>query len=151
MARRLFYFRPGEEARMLARLEFGCDESGKCEAILTYPIAGMPWRRNVWRSFDFQIGREAAKLLLSEVARIRAEHPSECLESKECWNDTLEKGNHIARDRQSGTLCYSVAIERDDGGFDDQYLIKENFEGFVNSALYVTVADLVARHERLST
>ena len=136
---------------MLARLQFGCHESGECEAILTYPIAGMPWRRNISRQFNFQIDRETAELLLSEVVRIRTEHPRQCLESKDCWTDTSEKGNHITRDRQTDTLCYSVAIERGDGGFDDDYSIRENFGGFVNSALYVTVADLVARYERLSS
>lgn len=135
---------------MLARLQFGCEEDGKCGAILTYPIPGMPWRRNIWRSFNFDVGAETAALLFSEVKRLRLEYPRECLTNvNKLWNDTSEKGNGIARDRKSGTPCYSIAISRDDGGFDEQYFIKENSDALLNSALYRVVSDLVAAHERL--
>ena len=134
---------------MLARLQFGCDETGECGATLTYPIQAMPWRRNIMRSFNFDVGPETADLLFSEVARLRTEHPQECLAEPELWSDASEKGNGITRDRKSGTLCYSIAIHRDDGGFDEQYSIRENSDAFLNSALYRVVSDLVAAHERL--
>ena len=150
MSRHLFYFRPGEEARMLARLQFGCDEDGKCGATLTYPIQGLPWRRNITKSFEFDIGAETAERLFSDVMRLRLEHPGECLtDVDKLWNDTSEKGNGIARDRKSGTPCYSIAIWRDDGGFDEQYLLKENSGALLNSAIYRIVTDLVAPHEKL--
>jgi hypothetical protein len=149
MSRQLFYFRPGEEVRMLARLQFGCEESGECGATLTYPIRGMPWRRNIMRGFDFDVGPELAEALFSDVARLRADYPGECLGEAQLWNDLSEKGNGITRDRKSGTLCYSIAIHRDDGGFDAQYSIKENSEALLNSLLYQVVADLVAKHERV--
>lgn len=47
-----FVFRPGEERRMLTRCQFGITEEG-CGATFTYPIKGMPWRRNVVKSFRF--------------------------------------------------------------------------------------------------
>ena len=135
---------------MLARLHFGCDEGGKCGATLTYPIQGMPWRRNIIKSFEFDVGAEAAEQLFSEVTRLRMEHPRECLTNvNKLWNDTSEKGNGIARDRRSGTSCWSIVIARDDGGFDEQYFIKENSDALLNPALYRVVTDLVAEHERL--
>lgn len=134
---------------MLARLQFGCEEGGKCGATLTYPIKGMPWRRNIMRGFAFDVGPDTAELLFSEVARLRAEYPRECLAEAELWSDASEKGNGITRDRKSGTLCYTIAIHRDDGGFDEQYSIKETSDALLNSALYRVVADLVASHERV--
>jgi hypothetical protein len=150
MSRHLTYFRPGEEARMLARLQFGCHESGGCGATLTYPINGFPWRRNIMKSFEFDVDAETVNLLFSEVTRIRVEHPRECLTAvSRLWNDTSEKGNGITRDRKSGTLCYSIVIARDDGGFDEQCSIREDSDAFLNSALYRVVTDLVAPHENL--
>ena len=143
------YFRPGEEARMLARLQFGCGESGGCGAFLTYPIRGMPWRQNIMRTFEFEVGRETTKLLLSEVARIRVEHPRECLEEADLWSDTSEKANGITRDRKSATLCYSLLIWRDDGGFDDQYSIREDSHALLESDLFRIISNLVAPHERI--
>ena len=134
---------------MLARLQFGCDENGKCGATLTYPIPGMPWRRNIMRGFQFDVSEETAELLFSEVVRLRLDYPRECLTETELWSDPSEKGNGITRDRKSGTLCYSIAIHREDGGFDEQYSIKETSEAFLSSALYRVVTDLVAGHERL--
>lgn len=135
---------------MLARLQFGCDESGKCGATFTYPIKGMPWRRNIMRGFEFDVGAEIVELLFSEVTRLRQEHPRDCLtDITKLWNDTSEKGNAITRDRKSGTLCYSIVIARDDGDFDEQYTIREDSEAFLSSALYRVVTDLVAPHERL--
>jgi hypothetical protein len=149
MSRRLFYFRPGEEARMLARVQFGCDESGKCGVTFTYPIHGMPWRRNIMRGFEFDVGAETAAQLFSEVTRLRLEHPGECLTEAKLWSDASEKGNGITRDRQSGTLCYTIAIHRDDGGFDEQFSIKENSDALLNSAVYRVVTGLLLPHERL--
>lgn len=133
---------------MLARLQFGADESGNCGATLTYPISGMPWRRNIMKFFTFDIGAETAAKLFAEVTRLRVEHPRECLSEEDLWSDKSEKGNGITRDRKSGTLCYSIAIHRDDGGFDEQYSIKEDSTPFLASDLYRVIADLVAPHER---
>lgn len=149
MSRHLFYFRPGEEARMLARLQFGCHESGRCGATLTYPIRGMPWRHNIMKHFEFDVGAETAELLFSEVTRIRLEHPRECLAQADLWNDPSEKANGITRDRMSGTLCYSLAISRDDGGIDEQYSIREASDALLGSALHDLVSKLVAPHETM--
>lgn len=135
---------------MLARLQFGCAENGKCGAILTYPISGMPWRRNIMKSFAFDIGAAMAERIFSDVTRLRLEHPHECITNHRLlWNDTSERANGITRDRNSGALCYSIAIHHDDGGFDEQYSIKENADALLKSALYRLVSDLVAPHERL--
>lgn len=149
MSRQLIYFRPGEEARRLARLQFGCHEGGGCGATLTYPIKGFPWRRNIMKSFEFDVDAATVNLLFSEVTRIRVAHPRECLtDVSSLWSDSSEKGNGITRDRKSGTLCYSIVIARDDGGLDEQYSIREDSDALLSSALYRVVTDLVAPHER---
>ena len=65
MKMHLFYFMPGEEARMLARCQFGLSEDGNGGALITYPIKGCPWRRNVMRSFSFPFTKEQAELIRS--------------------------------------------------------------------------------------
>ena len=101
------------------------------------------------RTFEFDVGRETTELLLSEVTRIRLEHPRECLAEADLWSDTSEKANNITRDRKSGTLCCSVLIERDDGGFDEQYSIRENSHALLESDLFRIVANLIAPHENI--
>lgn len=132
---------------MIARLQFGAEESGQCGAILTYPILGMPWRRNIIKSFSFDIGAATGAKLFAEVTRLRDEHPGECLPVEELWNDTSEKGNGITRDRASGTLCYSICVQRDDGSFDPEYSIKEDSGPFLASDLYRIIAELVDPYE----
>jgi hypothetical protein len=134
---------------MLARLQFGCEESGRCGAGLTYPIKGMPWRRNIMRGFEFDVGVETAELVFSEVARLQREHPRECLRPSEMWSDFSEKANAIAREKKSGTLCYSIVISRSDGGFDEQYSIREDSDAFLGSDLYRVISELVAPHESI--
>jgi hypothetical protein len=149
MTRHLFYFRPGEEARMLARCQFGLGLDGKGGALLTYPIKGMPWRRNIMKSYDFNFSQETTTLLFSEVHRIRTEFPSECLSIEQLWSDSSEKANGITRDRQTGTLCYSIAIYVERGEPEDSYALRENSEALLQSALYRTVSPLIAPYEKL--
>ena len=134
---------------MLARLQFGSDEGGSCGAILTYPISGMPWRRNIRKSYGFSIGAETAALLFAEVTRLRANYPLECLSEGDVWNDISEKGNGITRDRISLTLCYSVVIHGMNGEIEESYSIRETSAPFLTSDLYRLIENLVAAHERL--
>src|ERR1700730_1208055 len=108
MSQHLFYFRPGEERRMLARCQFGIDEQGRCGAILTYPIEAYPWRRNISKSFRFDLSPEEQAALFTEVRRLKTEHPEECLADANLWSDASEKANGITRDRKTGTLCYTI-------------------------------------------
>ena len=59
---------------MLALCQFGVTKEG-CGATFTYPIKGMPWRRNVVKSFRFDINAEQRDLLFAEIARIRLRIP----------------------------------------------------------------------------
>lgn len=149
MDRTLYYFRPGEEVRMLARCQFGINREGRCGATLTYPIKGHPWRRNVVKSYQFEVSPEAKALMFAEVERIRTEHPSECLRYEQLWNDSSEKANGILRDRSSGKLCYSIAILQPDGPALEQYALREDSAALLNSRLYQIVAGLIAPYEKL--
>jgi hypothetical protein len=113
MPKRLFYFRPGEEARMLARCQFHMDVTGACGATLTYPNKGYPWRRNIVKHFEFQLGEEEARHLFAEVRLLKAEHPAECLANRQLWNDASEKANGITRDRSTGRVCHTIGISED--------------------------------------
>jgi len=148
MARQVFYFRPGEEARMLARCQFACHDHGACGATLTYPIKGMPWRRNIMKSFEFDLDTDTVQLLLSEVTRIRREYPDQCLSADQQWNDASEKGNAIARERVSGVACHSIVLSRDWNDIEDQYDLREDSEALLTSSLYKVISNLIAPHER---
>lgn len=149
MLRHLFFFRPGEEARMLARLQFGASENGGAGAILTYPIKGMPWRRNVMKSHQFPLSTETLSLLLSEPKRIRLAFPASCLGADALWSDSTEKANVITRDRTSGSLCYTVGIMVEHGGPEEYFSLKEDDPALIESELYRVISRLIAPYEKL--
>jgi hypothetical protein len=149
MSGHLFYFRPGEEARMLARCQFGVDKEGRCGATFTYPIKGYPWRRNVVRSFEFQVGEDTKAMLFAEVRRIREEHPEECLANDQLWSDQSEKANGITRDKLGGKLCYTIAIIREDGGYEEYFAMREDSKALLTSSLYKIISRLIEPYEKL--
>ena len=148
MRKYLFYFRPGEEARMLARCQFGIAKDGVCGASFTYPIKGYPWRRNLVKSYEFQISEQMKALLFAEVQRIRIEHPSACLASEQLWNDFSEKANAITRDRDTDKLCYTIGIFLENGEVKASFSMREDSEALVNSELYKIIAKLVEPYEK---
>lgn len=133
---------------MLARCQFGVRD-GRCGAMLTYPIKGYPWRRNVMKSYEFTLGPEVIDLLFAEVHRIRKDHPDECLSHEQLWSDATEKGNGITRDRETDTLCYSIGILTE-AGVEEQFSLRENSRALLDSALFRIVSGLIAPHEMLS-
>jgi hypothetical protein len=149
VARHLYYFRPGEESRMLARCQFGVNPEGRCGATFTYPIKGYPWRRNVIRSYAFDITPETRELLFDEVHRILVEFPAECLAEDALYSDTAERANGITRDRLTHTLCYTVGIFLKGGKPEDNYSIRESSPALLNSQLYKIVSALIAPYEKL--
>jgi hypothetical protein len=146
MSKQLLYFRPGEEARMLARCQFGVRD-GRCGATLTYPIKGYPWRNNLVRNYEFQLDPATHALLFTEVLRIRNDFPGQCLEADKLWNDASEKANGITRDRETGTLCYTINIVGDNGLPEEQYSLREDSTALLGSALFKIIADLIAPYE----
>jgi hypothetical protein len=149
MKRHLFFFRPGEEARMLARLQFGASEDGSAGAILTYPIKGMPWRRNVMRSYQFSLDAPTLSVLFSEPKRIQAEFPASCLSGEALWSDSTEKANGITRDRATGTLCYTIGIMVEYGEPEEYFALRENDPALTQSVLFQVISKLVTPYERL--
>jgi hypothetical protein len=147
--RQLFVFRPGEEARMLARCQFGAYEDGSAGATMTYPIKGFPWRKNVMKSYAFSLSPETVRILFDEPKRIRAEFPAHCLDTDALWNDSSEKANAITRDKATGTLCYSIGISAEGGAMEEQYCLRENDVALTSSALFGVIARLIEPHEQL--
>ncbi len=152
MSEHLQYFRPGEEARMLARCQFGLSRDGRCGATMTYPIEGFPWRRNPSKSFEFEIDPELTKTLFDEVADMQEAHPDHCLTDDVLWCDHSEKANGITRDQKTDTLCHTIAIY--DGDWQSTrhyYSMKEDSDVLRSSKLFETVMSLIKPHERLQT
>jgi|GEM_PF-7070721 len=134
---------------MQARCQFGLGLNGKGGALLTYPIKGMPWRRNIMKSYAFDFSEEKTKFLFAEVHRIRNEFPEECLSIDQLWSDSLERANGITRDRKTGALCYSIAIYVERGEPEASYALRENSPALLRSELYRTVSALIAQYEKL--
>ena len=133
---------------MLARCQFGVRD-GRCGATLTYPIKGHPWRKNIVRSYEFALRPDTIDLLFAEVARIRREHPEECLGQEQLWSDTTEKANGITRDRSTSTLCYTISIIREDGTHEESFALRENSTALVRSALFQVISELIAPYAKL--
>ena len=148
MDEHLFYFRPGEEVRMLARCQFGVTAEGRCGATMTYPIRGYPWRRNVRKSYEFQLSADEQALLFAEVRRLKAEHPVECLSNEELWSDSSEKANGITRDRRTNTLCHTIGISATgEPGWREYFAMRENSAALLNSVLHRKISRLIAPYE----
>lgn len=133
---------------MLARCQFGVSADGRCGATFTYPIKGYPWRRNVVRSYEFELPNETKELLFAEVKRIRIEHPEECLSGNQLWSDSSEIANGITRDRRTGTLCYTISILRENHETVVAYSLREDSEVLVTSSLFKTISRLIEPYEK---
>lgn len=131
---------------MLARCQIGLKPDGRCGAILTYPTRGLPWRRNVMKSFEFAITTEEAAELFAEAARMVEVHPGECLGIDQLWNDASEKANGITRDRTSGVLCYSIGLH---GAVASvlSYSMREDSAALNSSLMFQRFAKLIAPYE----
>lgn len=135
---------------MLARCQFGCDEEiANCGATLTYPVKGMPWRRNVMRSYSFDLEADVIARLFAEVSRIRREYPNECL-SEGLWSDFSDRANTVTRDSATGALCYTLGIYRSDGGTEDHYCLREDSEALLSSEIFKTFSTLTSPYEVLT-
>ena len=133
---------------MLARCQFVIDADGKCGAVLTYPIKGCPWRRNVMKHYAFHLSEEEAALFFTEVRRLRAEHPKDCLSNDQLWSDSSDKANGITRDRSTGTLCHTIGMVEDDGHWEEEFSMCENSDAPLTSSLYRTISRLIGPHEK---
>jgi len=150
MSRHLFVFRPGEEARLLARCQFGASVDGRCGAFLTYPIKGYPWRRNPRKSVESQLTPNDTELLFAEPSRILAQYPEHCLPNEALWSDSSEKANSITRDRATNTLCWTVGVMAEHAKSEAYFALRENSPALTNSALYRHVMALIAPYEQLT-
>jgi hypothetical protein len=135
---------------MLARCQIGVDEAGRCAATFTYPIRGYTWRRNVMKSFEFELPEADRALLFRDVTRLREEHPAECLQNDQLWSDTSEKGNGVTRDRTSGTVCVTIGVFGTAGETYEYFAMREDSNALLGSSMYRVIKQLIDPHERLS-
>lgn len=135
---------------MLARCQFGINSENRCGATFTYPIKGYPWRRNVMKSYEFEISNDTISLLFNEVYRIAKEYSEDCLNNKLLWNDHSEKGNGITRDKETGTLCHTIGIFTGYADTEIYYAIREDSLALTSSALFKIISQLIEPYETLS-
>lgn len=149
MSEQLFYFRPGEEVRMLARCQVGISATGRCGVTLTYPIRGYPWRRNIVKTLAFDLPASEAMTLLTEVRALKADHPAECLSDDQLWSDSTEPGNGVTRDIATNTLCYTIGLSGPDGrGWREYFSMRETSAALLGSSVYQTITRMIAPYER---
>lgn len=143
----VFLFRPGEERRRLARMQFGLHRDGNCSALFTYPIPGFPWRHNAIQTGAWQIEPDLARAIFLEIEDLPLSHPDICLADDHLYSDHAEKANAITRDRDTHALCYAIGIIQSRGEFRLRYSVRETEEAFQCSTLLRTVKDLTAALE----
>jgi hypothetical protein len=109
--RHLYAFRPGESARNLPRWQFGLQEDGRGSVLITYPIPGMPWRRNPMSLREVTLDLETTKALFDEVLALPSAYPGDCIPHEALWADHTEKANAITRDEEMRIIDYVVVHE----------------------------------------
>jgi len=138
----IYLFRPGEERRLLARMQFELRRDGKCSASFTYPIPGYPWRRNVIKGDSWQIETDLAQSIFQEVEQLPVQYPDLCLPNERLWADHTEKGNAITRDQDTNTLCFTIGIIVAGREFRVLYSMCETEQALQESTLLRTVKNL---------
>ena len=149
VAKDLYFSRPGEEARMLARCQFRIDKLGNCTATFTYPKKGLSWRRNTIKTYAFDLDEPLRAVLFNEVERLRRDAPDECLGDAMLWSDTSEIANAITRDRKSGKLCVEIAVVKQGGEVTQRYSMREDSPALLSSILYKTISSLIQPYEKI--
>lgn len=149
MTESLQYFRPGEEARMIARCQFGIGRDGRCGAILTYPIKGYPWRRNPCRMYEFSIKPEQAEELFSEVRELKEYFPDDCLSDDTLWSDHSESGSNAVTRDSDGVACHTIYI-CSESGYDPYYSMREDSSSLRSSKLFKIITDFITPYETLN-
>ncbi|MEI8288758.1 MAG: hypothetical protein WCH99_04750 [Verrucomicrobiota bacterium] len=140
----LYFFRPGEAARSLPRWQFSLDETGRCGAMLTYPIVGMPWRHCRTRSMEATLDAFTTATIFAEVASMPATAPDQCLPTEVLWSDSTEKCNGITRDRATDTLCLTLGISDEHGAFQTYFSMREDSPVLLGSVVHRVVTGLLA-------
>jgi hypothetical protein len=106
----LFVFHPGEAARNLPRWQFGLQEDGRCGAIVTHPVPGMPWRHTRHSHVESCLDRTTTQLLFENALELPTSFPEDCLGDTDLWADMTEKGNAITREKRYNTLCLTISV-----------------------------------------
>lgn len=139
----LFAFRPGEEARNLPRWRFGLQEDGRCGVLVTYPIPGMPWRRNPMSHREATLDADTTEALFDEVLALPDAYPDDCLRHEELWADHSEKANAVTRDRATDTLCLTRGVQ-ERGQWLVYYSLRETSRAVADSRLIRRIEAMVA-------
>lgn len=142
--RNLYVFRPGEASRGLPRWQFGLEPSGRCEATITYPIAGLPWRHTRQRTMHATLDAFTTETIFAEIAALPGAAPNACLANTVLWSDQTEKCNGITRDSATDTLCLSLGIQNEDFMFQTYFSMRENCPVLLDSVVFKVVTGLLA-------
>jgi hypothetical protein len=139
---RLLVFHPGEAARDLPKWQFHLEENGHCGVRMEFPIPGMTWRHTRLSAVSMHIEQAVTVALFQCAIDLPRQFPAECLKNAELWADSSERANSITRDRQSNSLCLTIAVlER--GQYKTYYSMPENSLALLDSELYRGISSLL--------
>ena len=138
------YFSPGEERNMESRVQFTLNDNGICGAIITYPLKGYPWRKNIMKSFEFKISKEKVVDVYKEIELISKENENECYNNDELWADSSEKANSITRHRNSGVACVTIGVCEDKGNWGIYFSMMKTSPVLQGSILFKTINDFIS-------
>lgn len=144
--RQLLIFHPGEQARNLARWQFGIREGESVAgAAITQPVPQTTWRYARTRSVEVKLTEEQIKEVFESVQSTLAIHPKECLKHEQMWADASEKANSVTRDQVSNILCVTVYVyER--GALQLHYGLPETSPVLLNSRFYQMIMSELKPH-----
>lgn len=139
-----FFFHPGEAARGLPRWQFGLEPSGRYGAVITYPIAGLPWRRHRQRTMEATLDAFTTDVLFTEVAAMPTTAQAECLPNEVLWADHTEKCNATTRDCATNTLCLTLYISDENGAYTSYFCLRDDSAALLSSVVFQVVRGLLA-------
>lgn len=109
--KQLLVFHPGEQARNLARWQFGLREGESVAGVgITHPVAGATWRHARSKGFEVKLNDVQVREIFESVQSTLAGHPTVCLRNDQMWADSSEKANSVTRDQITNALCVTVYI-----------------------------------------
>lgn len=144
--RHLMVFHPGEQARNLARWQFGISEGHSVGgAFITFPVPGATWRHARRKSVELPLGGHQVQELFQSVQSTLADHPTECLRNDQMWADPSEKASSVTRDQATDTLCVTVHIQ-ERGAVVLDYGLPETSPVLLNSRFYKIISAALEPH-----
>lgn len=153
MTIQIFYFRSGEQKRMLARCQFGMFLGNpKAGATFTYPLQDYSWRYAIYRNYEFDIDLDTQNKMFDELSAF-AEHPDNIV-NDDLYTDFSEQANGISRVVATNESCHNFLIidhDNKDPNYNyKQIILADNSALWLNSFCYKILKELFSPYEQIA-